>query len=363
MELYKNTQIIVCLGDESRHTFARNICGNEIEYEINLMNSGYLLLHGELEKVVDEDGWLKIYSRRIAIGRVVCLPNNTDSMLDSNDRIRFDKIIWFNTFPYGKRNIIADVEEFCSKNQHTDIAVVLYREERRFGYNDLGTEEDSVEEALEAYRSITPNVMVYNDLNQTNELLKVKKSYKEYLNQYYVQEFQMSYHSFQMDYDLNYEFEIQQVANELFGLLNPNEFKRFLDLFSFRNMRGKKDLWKEYCDLFTQRYLKSGYQLVNVISEFYMGFVREIIVNSEEEEKIRIQRELMNQFKLTFAAPFHKKIPVYELEYIKLINETSIIAEFQIRLKQFFSNDVKELVKDALTKKYIQIAKDIKVEI
>ena len=358
MKEYEFLKKIVIIGDKSKYLFIKDYLKDEniLNYQIEYLeeNNVYLLYNKE-GKIEKENDNIKIYSNKIPMTKVIIIPKN---ILFINANInKIDKLLVFSSFPYAKLDLLEDIDFIIKQFSVNNINSILYKEKRRFGITDISTENESLDEAKKLYEQKNINTIIYNQSEYNQDLFNL---YPNFINSFkydYKNKYNTIVELFNDRYSREYDLKIKGYFNML-TLLDPEEFEKFNNIFSYEKVKKSNDIWLTYVKNFEKEYMIGDGGILQIVKELYRGYISDICFWDEEDDLNNLENIIINKYREYFDIQKKLKAPESELEYIKLINkdkENSLDIFFKNKLKDFININLKKIISTHIENHYNRI--------
>lgn len=358
MKTYEFLKKIVIIGDKSKYLFIKDYLKDEntLDYQIEYLeeNNIYLLYNKE-NKIEKENDNIKIYSNKISMTKLIIIPKN---ILYINTEIKkIDKLLIFNSFPYAKLDILEDVDFITKQFSINNINSILYKEKRRFGITDISTENESLDKAKKIYEEKNINTIIYNQNQYNQDLFNIYPNFIDSFKYDYQNKYNIVVESFNDRYSREYDLKVKGYFNML-TLLDPEEFEKFNNIFSYEKVKKSNDIWLSYLENFEKEYMIDDSGILQIIKMLYIGYISEICFWNIQDDLNNLENIIINQYREYFEIEKKLKTPNDELEYIKLINkdkENSLDIFFKNKLKDFVNINLKNIISNYIQNHYNRI--------
>lgn len=337
--MYNYFSRIVLLGDDSRYLFLKSILPENLKIKLSmekLQNNYIRLIYAKNNyfEEYDDINVIEIALNIIPVSKLIELPQDFYKLYGDDNKI--NKLVIFNSFPYGKFNLIEIYEQALRSFNIIESEFILYKEQRRFAITDLSSEDDSIKGSLDFYSSKNIKTKVYKSGSNINEIFELKpnliNSFKlSYKNRLSITKEKLS------NYESDYDFYIRDYFN-LFTPLNPESNDKFNKIFSFRRIRNSNDVWLSFTEAFKNEYLKDEYGLLGELRSFYSEAIEEISIWDKNTDLKNFDNHIFMIYDEFFREHIVLRSSDNELEYIKNMNyddNKNIEVLFKKRLSEF----------------------------
>lgn len=337
--MYNYFSRIVLLGDDSRYIFLKSILPEDLKIKLTMekLQSNYIKLmyaNNNYFEEYDDINVIEIALNIMPVSKLIELPQDFYKLYGNDNKI--NKLVIFNSFPYGKINLIETYEDALRNFNIIESEFVLYREQRRFGITDLSSEDDSIKGAIELYSSKNIKTKVYDSGSNINEIFELKPNLIDSFKISYKNRLMMTKEKLN-NYESDYNFYIKDYFN-LFTPLNPDKNEEFNRIFSFRRVRNSNDIWISFTEAFKNEYLKDEYGLLGELRSFYNTYIDEISIWYRESDLNNFDNHIFRVYDDFFNEHIVLKGSDNELEYIKKMNydeNKNLEVLFKKRLSEF----------------------------
>ena len=316
MKAYNYCQKIVCVGDESRYSFIKGLLPTKLRGQLTneeFHNNDIFLKYNQsnfIERYPDKN-IISISLNIIPIVKVIHIPLDYFKINSGEEGI--DKLLMFNSFPYGKLDLIDDLEALLKENVIGDVAAILYCENRSFGATDLSSEEESINIAKNNYSKKSIKTLVYNSTIFDEGIFEISPDFIRTLKDSYKNRYFKAKNRFVNRYKKEYEFHIKNYFN-MFTILNPDGYKEFKNLFSFEYVRNSSDIWGEFKLNFKKQYIDGDFGMLNIVEELYKGFIETIYIWNLKDDLANLKKVLLEAYEQHFGKEKRLETPNTELE-------------------------------------------------
>lgn len=141
-------------------------------------------------------------------------------------------------------------------------------------------------------------------------------------------------------------------------LLDPEEFEKFNNIFSYKKVKKSNDIWLSYLENFEKEYMIDDSGILQIIKMLYIGYISEICFWNIQDDLNNLENIIINQYREYFKIEKKLKTPNDELEYIKLINkdkENSLDIFFKNKLEDFVNINLKNIISNYIQNHYNRI--------
>ena len=357
MKRYEFFKKIVAIGDKSKYLFVKDFLRdeNKLNYSIEELerNNIYLLYSKENRIKKDED--IKIYSRKFSKTKVIIIPKN---ILDISFELKnIDKLLVFNSFPYAKLDLLEDVDFILKEFEIKHVDSILYKEKRRFGITDISTENESLEMAKKIYEEKNIKTTIYNQYEENNDLFNIVPNFIDSFKYDYKNKYDKITQRFNDRYSREYDLKVKEYFNK-FTLLDPEEFERFNNMFSYDRVKNSNDIWHTFVKNFEKEYMIGSMGILENVLNFYKEYVLDICFWNIDNDLDKLENTVINGYREYFRKEKKLKVPTNELEYIKLMNkkkENSLEILFKNKLMDFVDIKLKDIIKTYINNHYSKI--------
>ena len=205
--------------------------------------------------------------------KLIIIPKN---ILYINTEIKkIDKLLIFNSFPYAKLDILEDVDFITKQFSINNINSILYKEKRRFGITDISTENESLDKAKKIYEEKNINTIIYNQNQYNQDLFNIYPNFIDSFKYDYQNKYNIVVESFNDRYSREYDLKVKGYFNML-TLLDPEEFEKFNNIFSYEKVKKSNDIWLSYLEKFEKEYMIDDSGILQIIKMLYIGYISEI---------------------------------------------------------------------------------------
>lgn len=361
--MYNYFSRIVLLGDDSRYLFLRSILPENLKINLSMekLQSNYIRLiyaKNNYFEEYDDNNVIEIALNIIPVSKLIELPQDFYKLYGNDNKI--NKLVIFNSFPYGKLNLIETYEQALRNFNIIESEFVLYKEQRRFGITDLVSEDDSIKDALYFYSSKNIKTKVYDSSSNINEIFELKPNFINYFKISYKNRLIMTKEKLN-NYESYYDFYIKDYYNS-FTPLNPESNEEFNRIFSFRKIRNSNDIWLSFTKAFKKEYLKDEYGLLGQLRTFYSEAIEEISIWDKDEDLNNFDNHIFMVYDEFFKDHIVLRASDNELEYIKKINyddNKNLEVLFKKRLSEFVNFKLKIEIYNYIQNKIKFIANEI----
>lgn len=356
MNKYNHYQKIICLGDESRYLFIRELFPENIRSHVTydeLCNNDVFITYNEkndFEKLSEENK-IMISLNSISISKLIYIP--VDIFNIRNEEKHIDKLLMFNSFPYGKLNIIEDLKYVMDNNDTSEVLGVLYREERNFSSTDLSSEEESIIEAMRKYAKRGIKTIIHKPGDYGEDIFEISPDFIRMFKDSYKSKYFKVKERFIERYEREYDFNIKDYFN-MFTILDPEKYQRFDDIFSFDQVRNSNDIWKTFMFNYEKKYMDGEFGVLNQLRDLYVEFIKDVFVWNLDEDLSKLNETILEAYNEHFGQEKVLKTPDSELEYIKLLNceeGNSLDVIFKNKLKSFAESKLKIILHKYIDKR------------
>lgn len=356
MDKYNYYQKIICLGDESRYLFIRELFPEDIRSHVTydeLCNNDVFITYNEkndFEKLPEENK-IMISLNSISISKLIYIP--VDIFNIRNEEKHIDKLLMFNSFPYGKLNIIEDLKYVMDNHEASEVLGVLYREERNFSSTDLSSEEESISDAKHNYAKRGIKTIVHEPGDYSEDIFEINPDFIRMFKDSYKNKYSKVKDRFNERYEREYDFNIKGYFN-MFTILDPEKYRKFDDIFGFDKVKNSNDIWKTLMFNYKKKYMDGECGVFNQIKDLYIEFIRDVCVWNLDEDLSKLNETILEAYNEHFGQEKVLKTPDSELEYIKLLNcEEGNCLEviFKNKLKSFQDGKLKIILHKYIDKR------------
>lgn len=363
--MYSYYNQLILIGDDSRYLFLKSILPDRIKKQL----TDEKLFKNDIKVIYNEDYYIKDKEDKnvIIIGlniipayKMLYIPKDIYSSIDFSKK-NIDKLIIFNSFPYGKSNLIEEYRYLQENFNIADSLVILYKENRRFGNTDLYSEEQSIKEATKIYEQQKLKVMTYFEDVFNKEIFEFKPNFYNAFKNSYKNKVIYGKEYFEENFHFNYELNIKDFFN-MFNLVDNDKYDKFNSIFSFYNVKESEDVWNKFLENLLKEYFFCEFGLLNIIRDFYMEFIRDISIWNIEKDLNDLDQVVVKECKLFFENHKILKSPKNQLEYIALMNkkgEDNIKVLFKKRIDEFIDLRLKKILYMKIKEKIDFIYKNI----
>lgn len=352
MKEYNYCQKIVCVGDESRYSFIKGLLPTKLRAQLTneeFHNNDIILKYNQndfIERYPDKN-IISISLNIVPIVKVIHIPLDYFKINSGEECI--DKLLMFNSFPYGKLDLIGDLEALLKENVIGDVAAILYCENRRFGATDLSSEEESINRAKDNYSKKFIKTIVYNSKRFDEEIFEISPDFIRTFKDSHKNRYFKAKNKFENRYEKQYEFNIKNYFN-MFTILDPDEYEKFKKLFSFENVRNSSDIWGKFKLDFKEQYIDGDFGMLNIVEKLYKKFIEDICIWDLKDDLANLKKVVLDAYEQHFGKEKKLETPNTELEYIKLMNieeeeeENQLSRIFNKKTISFVDNTLKILL-------------------
>lgn len=358
MKRYEFYKKIVVIGDKSKYLFIKDylIDDSKFDYSIEeLEKNNIYILYDNKNYIEKDNDCIKICSKKFPKTKLTIIPKDIlEVRLESKD---IDKLVVFNSFPYAKLDLLEDVDFVLKEFNVNDVDSILYKENRRFGATDISTEKESIKRAIKIYKEKNINTKIYNHNKNNEDIFNIAPDFIASFKDDYKNKFYKSIEKFNSRYEREYDLKVKQYFN-MFTLLDPDEFERFNNMFSFNNIKKSDDIWNTFVENFKKNYIVDSMGILPEVKDLYKSYVSEICFWDMENDLENLENLIIKEYKNHFGREKKLKAPINELEYIKLMNnskENSLEVLFKKKLTDFVDIKLKDTIKIYINNYYDKI--------
>lgn len=357
MKRYEFFKKIVAIGDRSKYLFIKDFLRDEykLDYSIEELERNTIYLLYSKENLIEKDKDIIIYSRKFSKTKVVIIPKN---IVDINFKLKnIDKLLIFNSFPYAKLGLLEDVDFILKGFEIKHVDSILYKEKRRFGITDISNENESIEMAKKIYKDKNIKSTIYNQYEENKDLFNVVPNFIDSFKYDYKNRYEKIKQRFNDRYSREYDLKVKEYFN-MFTLLDPEEFERFNNMFSYNNVKDSNDIWYTFVKNFEKEYIIGSQGILEIVLNFYKEYVSGVCFWNIENDLDKLENIVINVYREYFGKEKKLKVPTNELEYIKLMNkykENSLEVLFKNKLTDFFDIKLKDIIKTYINNHYNKI--------
>ena len=362
MKTYEFLKKIVIIGDKSKYLFLKDYLKDENKLNENidyLEEYDIYLLYDKDNRMEKENDNIIIYSKIISMSKVIIIPKD---ILTINTNInKIDKLLVFNSFPYTKLDLLEDLDFMLKQFSISYINSILYREKRRFGVTDISTENESLEKAKKLYEEKNINTIIYNQNEYNQDLFNLSPNFIDSFKHDYKNDFNNILQLFNDRYIREYDLKVKGYFNML-TLLDPEEFEKFNNIFSYSRIKNSNDIWMTYLKSFEKEYMIGDSGLLQIVKDLYIGYISEVCFWNMEDDLNNLEQIIISQYREYLTIDKKLKAPKDEIEYIKLLNKdkgNSLDIFFKNKLKDFININLKNIVSNHIEQHYNKIKKII----
>lgn len=342
--MYNYYNKIVILGDNSKYLFLKSILKDKIylsEDKLYKNNLKIIYSNNNYFEEYDELNIIEIGIDVIPFSKLILIPRN--NFYFNNEEKEIDKLVVFNSFPYGKYDLINIYNEILINFKVFQSLFVLYKEERRFSKDDLASENDLIIKAKELYSNKNIESILYDSNSNVSSIFELNPNIISAFKKDYKNKIELAKENLKDNYNGDYEFYIKSYFNFI-TLLDEEEYRKFNSIFNFNNIKKTLTIWSSYVNNFEKKYLMNSNGLINEIRDLYMEFIKDITIMNYSIEIDNLYKYILNLFRDFFKEEIVLYVPKTELEYIKLINyneKDNIQVLFRKKLDEFIDFKLK----------------------
>lgn len=356
----KKCEIITCIGDNSRYSFAQELMpkGQVINTNFLSINKSYIFIYSEDEKVIEQDSLIYIYNKKVPIGKIIEVPISDYEVysvaLNQKKKI-VGKILLFANFPYNKNSIHNMLVNIIDKVYTTDINIVLYKDPKKVSYTDIKDSESIINQANKDFGNKNVKIVNYEPKSLNKELFLIKGRYSQYYKNYFIKNFNSADYSIRNRFEINYKIFLDNTYDFFCSMNHPEEFSKFIKIFDYMYHSKSKNIWKSFVEKFKQEYFTGNYSIINDVLNFYLDYTKDLLnFNIANEKKVFLEN-IIKFFDSKMSEYKTYSVPNTELEYKELLNKINIVNEFIKRLEVFFYEELKKEMYKEINNKLTRI--------
>ena len=360
--MYRYYNKVIILGDNSRYKFLKNILKDNVYIDEDKLYKNDLNIKYSTKNYIEEYediNVIEIGINLIPVSTLILIPSSNFNFTYNEKEI--DKLVIFNSFPYGKEDLINIYNDILKKYRIFQSLFVLYKEDRRFAKGDLTSEEEAIINARKLYENKNIDNIVYNSNSDFNSIFRLSPNIIEAFKVDYKNKINSVKENLDDNYNNDYELYIKNYF-DFIALLNDDKYSKFNRIFNFENIKNYKTIWRGYVNNFEKQYLYNSNELIVEIRDFYMEFIKEITIFNKSIEIDNLDKYILSVYKDYFKEEVVLYTPETELEYIKLINyenEKNIQIIFRKKLEEFINFKLKIALFKYIKEKINYISKEI----
>ena len=365
---YYTCEIILSSDYKERISYLKAYLGGDKQSlspytdEINRDKYTLYVYYHPFEQVTKEDKaiYIGLPNKKVQKGVVYVVPRK-EYLTVTEEEEKIDALdLWQNTqshyrvtfiecFPYLKEDSIKLMrylqDYFNQRKASVQLKIVLYGESRRYGYSDLITEEQTMQEAYRTFKKLfaAAHILTFRSTSDMSECEGARlqdMAYSERLKQLKVHQIKEKYNAYLSLFSLDYEWTVENVLN----------IEKVEELFNYRYVQGKNQsnvvgVWRK--NLYEKILVPSEKDWIECITLYQL----ELPYLDNEKEVKKILQYLWKSLDDTLAKQVKVKGTLHnELDY--KMKTKALKQKFKEILIKFFESEGKYMIEEMLQRNF-----------
>lgn len=333
---------VIITGDKSRYQFLRFLVNdNNVRINDNL----YTERMNDIDVFVSSDKTINeactYYSSIVPLNTLLYFPREYGADFSFQED---DKILFFNEFPYNRKEDMESLDDIVNSGKCGQISVVLVCNDRTGICTDISSDDLAILSAQKALDDMGISHYEYTMGEMPGFLywkIAKQENYEKNLLLPLLQKTKYEMEVFDSAYDLMYELDIAMIVDD------PTVRKVILNYDSSLN---NKNVWTEYANRSVRCLIKGEKSVKDFYIGLYKNTVSAISVWDINKDLVRLadmaERALRGKFRKYKKLIFRGN----EDDYESFLNDNKVIYLLSQGIIGFFKEDLKDLLKKRITK-------------